>query len=73
MTEMILDAKTLPESLFKLIRTDKVKVNEDNGIVNLIPINENKADCPLLGLTADSGLTVDKFLAMTHDGTEIGE
>jgi hypothetical protein len=71
MTEMILDTRTLPEPLFKLIHTDKVKVNETNGIVNLIPIREMKAKCPLLGLTSDSGLTVDKFLAMTHDETEI--
>ncbi len=73
MTEMILNARTLPESLFKLIRTEKVKVNETNGIISLIPILENEADCPLLGLTADSGLTVDKFLAMTHDETEMGK
>jgi hypothetical protein len=73
MTEMILNARTLPEPLFKLIRTEKVKVNETNGVINLIPILQNKVDCPLLGLTADSGLTVDKFLAMTHDETEMGQ
>jgi hypothetical protein len=71
MTEMILDAKTLPEPLFRLVRTKKVKVNEVNGVINLFPVIENNADCPLLGLTADSGLTVDKFLVMTHDETEI--
>jgi hypothetical protein len=71
MTEMILNARTLPEPLFKLIRTEKVKVNETNGIINLIPIKESESECPLLGLTADSGLTVDKFLAMTHDETEM--
>ncbi len=71
--EMILNAKTLPEPLYKLIRTEKVKVNEADGIINLIPITESAPDCPLLGLTADSGLTVDKFLAMTHDATEMGK
>jgi hypothetical protein len=71
MTEMILNARTLPEPLFKLIRTEKVKVNESNGVINLIPILQNKTDCPLLGLTADSDLSVDKFLAMTHDEMEI--
>ena len=73
MVELILNARTLPEPLFKLIRTEKVKVNETDGIINLIPIVESTLGCPLLGLTADSGLTVDKFLAMTHDETEIGE
>ncbi len=73
MVEMILNAKTLPEPLYNLIRTEKVKVNETDGIINLIPILDSASDCPLLGLTADSGLTVDKFLAMTHDGTEMGQ
>lgn len=73
MTEMILNTRTLPEPLFKLIRAEKVKVNEANGIISLTPIMESAPDCPLLGLTADSGLTVDKFLAITHDETEIGK
>ncbi len=71
MTEMILDTNTLPESLFRLIHTEKVKVNEVNGIVNLIPVLDSEMGCPLLGLTVGSGLTVDKFLAMTHDKTEL--
>jgi hypothetical protein len=69
--EMILNTRTLPEPLFKLIRTEKVKVNESDGVINLIPIMESKNDCPLLGLTYGSGMSVDKFLAMTHDETEI--
>ncbi len=74
MQEMVLNTNTLPEPLFRLIRTEKVKVNESiNGIINLIPILGSASDCPLLGLTADSGLTVDKFLAMTHDETEMGK
>jgi len=73
MTEIVLNTNTLPGPLFRLIRTEKVKVNESNGIINLIPIMESENDCPLRGLAADSGLTVDKFLAMTHDETEIGK
>jgi hypothetical protein len=34
--------------------------------IQLTPVNEN-TDCPLRGLAADSRITVDKFLAMTHD------
>ncbi len=72
--EIVLNTNTLPEPLFQLIRTEKVRVNESsNGVINLIPIVETQSTCPLLGLAADSNLTVDKFLAMTHDETEMGE
>ena len=71
MTEMVLNTNTLPEPLYRLIKTKKVKVNETNGVVNLIPITESNADCPLRGLAADSNLTVESFLAMTHDEKEI--
>ena len=72
MTEMVLNTNTLPEPLFRLISTERIKVSEVNGIINLIPIIESKSDCPLRGLAADSSLTVDKFLAMTHDEKEMG-
>ena len=61
----------LPEPLFQMIRGEKVKVNEINGVISLIPILETQGGCPLLGLAADSSLTVDKFLAMTHDEKEM--
>ena len=72
MTELILNTNTLPEPLLRLINTKKVKVNETNGIINLIPIIDTQKDCPLRGLAADSNLTVESFLAMTHDEKEIG-
>ncbi len=72
MQEIILYAKTLPEPLIRLIKTEKVKVNEVDGIVQLIPIAQSDSGCPFLGIAADSELTVDRFLAMTHDETEIG-
>jgi len=71
MTEMVLNAKTLPEPLFRLIRTDRVKVNESDGVISLTPIAETKKGCPLRGIATDSNLTVDKFLAMTHDDKEM--
>ena len=73
MTEMILNARTLPEPLFRMIRTEKVKVNEVNGLINLIPITETKGGCPLRGLASDSSLTVEKFLAMAHDEKEMDQ
>ena len=67
LTEMVLNTNTLPEPLFRMINTEKVKVNEVNGIINLIPIMENNNDCPLLGIATDCGFTVDEFLARKHE------
>jgi hypothetical protein len=58
MAEMVLDSRTLPEPLFRMIRTEKVKVRELNGIINLTPILETKSGCPLRGMAADSSGSV---------------
>ena len=71
MSELVIYTDTLPESLGRLIRSRRVKVNETNGVINLIPIFEAANDCPLRGLAADSSLTVEAFLAMTHDEKEL--
>ena len=71
MTEIVLNTRMLPEPLFQMIRAEKVKVNEINGVISLIPILETQGGCPLLGLAADSSLTVDKFLAITHNEKEM--
>ena len=44
MAELILNTNTLPEPLFRLIKAEKVKVKEADGIVNLIPILDSKKD-----------------------------
>ena len=68
MSEMVLSVKTLSEALFELIPTEKVKIRQSNGVISLIPLRDAaKNECPLLGLTAGSSLTVDKFLAMTQE------
>ena len=72
MAELVLNTNTLPEPLFRLIKAEKVKVNEANGIINLIPILDSQKDCPLRGIASDSNLTVESFLALTHDEKEIG-
>ena len=72
MSELVLTTDTLPEPLIRLIHTEKFRVNKENGIVNLIPIEDSTNDCPLLGLAADSSLTVDSFLSMTHNELEMG-
>jgi len=68
MPEMVLSVKAMPETLFEMIPTEKVKLRQTGNIISLIPLNEVTNDeCPLLGLTAGSSLTVDKFLAMTRE------
>ena len=68
MSEMVLNVKALPETLFKMIPTERVKLRQTGNVISLIPIREIANDeCPLLGLTAGSRLTVDKFLAMTRE------
>jgi hypothetical protein len=63
MTEMVLDTRTLPEPLFRLIQTEKVKVREAHGEIRLTPIRETDIDCPLLGMFADGKISIDKFIA----------
>ena len=62
MTEMVLDTRTLPEPLFRLIHTEKVKAREIDGEIRLTPIRETDLDCPLLGMFADGKISVDKFI-----------
>ena len=73
MTETVMDTKALSEILFKLIPTEKVRVKEINGIVQLMPVKEN-ADCTigLRGMFAGySDMTVDKFLERKHADKEL--
>jgi hypothetical protein len=68
MSEMVLNVSSLQETLFKMIPTERVKLRQSDGIISLIPFREATRDeCPLLGIAADSTLTVDKFLAMTQE------
>ena len=67
MTEMVLDTRALPNHLFRLIRTKQVKLRELENEIRLIPISEGAATCPLLGIAADCGFTVDDFLARKRE------
>jgi len=73
MTEMILNSNTLPEPLLLLVRSEKVKVNEENGKITLTPIPEydNRGDYPLRGSAADCGFTVEEFLARKRAEKEL--
>ena len=64
MSETVISTKALPEILFKLITTEKVRIKETEDMIQLVPIVEN-TDCTigLRGMFAgDPNLTVDKYL-----------
>jgi len=67
MSEMVLETRVLPELLFRLLKTEKVKVRAFDGEVRLTPIIEIKDECPLLGIASDCGFTVDEFLARKRE------
>jgi len=68
MSEMVLSMETLPKVLDEMISTDRVKLREIDGVISLTPLHEvENEECVLLGLTAGSTLTVEKFLAMTRE------
>ena len=71
MTEMVLNTSTLPEPLFRMIRTEKVKVRETDGEVLLTPIIDSAGGCPLRGMFADGKLSVDKYLASKQAEKEL--
>ena len=66
MAEMILQARTLPAPLLRLIATEEVRIREEsNGEVRLIPIKAAEkpiSNCPFLGMYTDGKLTVDGYL-----------
>ena len=82
MSELILKTGTLPESdssdiideMYGMFSDGKMSVEKYQKQKNAEKELEGKTgndDCPLRGLAADSELTVDKFLAMTHDEKEM--
>lgn len=73
MSEMVLDTMALPDFLFNLIGTKKVRVREHGGEIWLAPIKE-EVDCTvgLRGMFAgDPNMTVDKFLERKRADKEL--
>jgi len=63
MTETVVNTNTLPEILFKLITTEKVRVKELDGMIQLTPIKEsaNKSK------TKAGALSASSFMALRID------
>ena len=73
MTDTVMRTAALPEILFKLIKTEKVRVKESDGFIQLMPVKE-ATDCTigLRGMFAgDPNMTVDKFLERKHADKEL--
>ena len=73
MTERVMNTNAFPEVLFELIKTEKVRVKEVDGVIQLMPVNEN-TDCTigLRGMFAgDPEMTVDKFLERMRADAEL--
>jgi hypothetical protein len=74
MTEMILNTTALPETLFRLIQTEKVRVKEIDGMIQLMPVKEN-SDYTMGGLrgmfAGDPNMAVDKFLERKRADEEL--
>ena len=63
MAEMVLDIQSLQETILSKISAKKVKFYEENGIITLTPIVEEKPRYDhLIGLFSDGKISVDDFL-----------
>jgi hypothetical protein len=72
--ELVLQARTLPEPLFRLIPTDKIKIRQSNGEIHLIPFEDSaksQSILPILGMYTDGKLTVDGFLERSRADKEL--
>jgi hypothetical protein len=76
MTDSVMNTRALPDFLFRHIPTEKVRVREVSGMIQLTPINENieETDCTvgLRGMFAGfPELSVDAFLGRKHADKEL--
>jgi hypothetical protein len=62
MESMLLDVKTLPEPLFKLFHTEKVRVTEVRGEVHLMPVRDTGGTSPLYEQPHNNKRAVDEFM-----------
>jgi virulence-associated protein VagC len=63
MTDMILDAQTLPEAIFSRITTEKVKIHEENGSIILTPFIEQKQNFDVLfGMFSDGKISTEEYM-----------
>jgi len=73
MTDTVMSTKAFRETLLDRIPTEKVRVQEDNGVIHITPVKEKKKyEIELRGILADCPeMTVDKFLERKHADKEL--
>jgi hypothetical protein len=70
--EIIINADTLPEPLFKLVDSDRVRVRKADGVITMSPVKQDMTHITKLrGSLSDGKLTVDKFLEWTREDKEL--
>jgi len=75
MKDNVMDINALPSLLFRLFSTAKVAVSESDGLVQIVPVNDEH-DCTvgLRGILAGSDyddMSVDKFLERMRADKEL--
>ena len=73
MNETVMNTNTLPEFLFKMIPTEKVRVKEIDGMIQLMPVKDN-VDCTigLRGILVNyPEMSIDKFLERMRTDKEL--
>ncbi len=63
MTAMVLETKTLPEELSKLVSADKVRVVQEGDEIRITPFKGYAPEWPLCGMLADGRLSSEEFMA----------
>jgi hypothetical protein len=71
MNEIILETKALPEPLYRRIRSDRVRVHEENGSIVLTPVIGNEESTDLWGLLPDGAFTTEKYLVQKRSEKEL--
>ena len=72
MNEIILNTNMLPEPLLKMIKSERVKVRQTDGVVSLWPMpGPPEGLAQLFGMFSGGPMSVEKFLAEKHAEKEL--
>ena len=70
MHDSIVSVDTLQDTLYKRIRSDKVRVHEENGAIILTPVSKSEST-NLWGLLQGDKFTTEKYLAQKSKDKEL--
>ena len=69
MTNTVVNTQSLPETLLRMIQTNKVHVQEaDNGVIRITPIREGSG---LRGIAKNSNFTTEKLVAYRREDGDL--